>query len=72
MVKDWSPGVVSMLMHSTLSWLAVVIELGHGLLLLVDQYFRYNVADVFIPFVGPYRPLAVGLGVPSPSGLGWR
>ncbi len=61
-VKDWSPGVVSMLMHSTLSWLAVVIGLGHGLLLLVDQYFQYNVADVFIPFVGPYRPLAVGLG----------
>jgi predicted ferric reductase len=61
-VKDWSPGILSLLMHSTISWLAVVMGIGHGLLLLVDQYFKYQVADVFIPFIGPYRPLAVGLG----------
>jgi predicted ferric reductase len=61
-VKDWSPGVLSMLIHSTISWLAVVMGIGHGLLLLADQYFKYHLADIFIPFIGPYRPLAVGLG----------
>lgn len=61
-VKDWSPGVLSMLLHSTLSWLALVIGLGHGLLLMADKYFHYQISDIFVPFTGPYRPLAAGLG----------
>jgi len=61
-VKDWSPGVLSMLLHSTLSWLAVGFGLGHALLLMVDSYFSYTIQDVLVPFIGPYRPLAVGLG----------
>ncbi|MEZ4670738.1 MAG: ferric reductase-like transmembrane domain-containing protein [Anaerolineae bacterium] len=61
-VKDWSPGVLSMVMHSTLSWLAVILAAGHALLLLVDSYFHYSLSDVVIPFTGPYRPFAVGLG----------
>jgi predicted ferric reductase len=61
-VKDWSPGAVSMTLHSTLSWLAVMVGLVHALLLLLDDYFTYTLADLFVPFVGPYRPEAVGLG----------
>ncbi|MFN8376453.1 MAG: ferric reductase-like transmembrane domain-containing protein [Anaerolineae bacterium] len=61
-VKDWSPGVLSMLLHSTISWLAVVFSLTHALLLLLDKYVPYTLADILIPFTGPYRPLAVGLG----------
>lgn len=61
-VKDWSPGAVSMTLHSTLSWLAVIVGLVHALLLLLDDYFTYTLADLFVPFVGPYRPEAVGLG----------
>ncbi|MBW4437812.1 MAG: ferric reductase-like transmembrane domain-containing protein [Pleurocapsa minor GSE-CHR-MK-17-07R] len=61
-VKDWSPGPVSMTMHSTISWLALLLGLGHALLLLLDKYFSYTLGDLFIPFVGPYRPEAVGLG----------
>lgn len=64
-VKDWSPGIVSMLLHATLSWLAVVFGIGHGMLLLVDKYYTYQMSDILIPFTGPYRPLAVGLGVVS-------
>ncbi len=60
-VKDWSPGVVSMTLHSTISWLALIIGLIHALLLLFD-YFAYTVGDLFVPFTGPYRPEAVGLG----------
>ncbi len=61
-VKDWSPGVVSMTLHSTISWLALVLGLIHALLLMFDSYFSYTLGDLFIPFTGPYRPEAVGLG----------
>jgi len=61
-VKDWSPGVVSMTIHSTISWLALVLGLVHALLLLFDNYFTYTLGDLFVPFTGPYRPEAVGLG----------
>jgi len=61
-VKDWSPGPVSMTVHSTISWLALVIGLLHALGLLFDSYFTYTLGDLFVPFIGPYRPEAVGLG----------
>lgn len=61
-VKDWSPGVVSLTLHSTISWLALVLGLIHALLLLFDDYFAYALGDLFVPFAGPYRPEAVGLG----------
>jgi DMSO/TMAO reductase YedYZ heme-binding membrane subunit len=54
-----------MLMHASLSWLAVGFGLVHGLLLMRDDYFTYRLTDVLIPFTGPYRPLAVGLGILS-------
>lgn len=61
-VRDWSPGPVSITMHSTISWLALIVGLIHALLLLLDNYFTYTLGDLFIPFTGPYRPEAVGLG----------
>ncbi|MCA9913756.1 MAG: hypothetical protein KC496_10425, partial [Anaerolineae bacterium] len=33
-VKDWSPGPVSLTLHSTVSWLALALGLIHGLLLM--------------------------------------
>jgi predicted ferric reductase len=42
----------------TLSLLAV-----HALALLGDRYVAFDALDVLLPFVSPYRPLAVGLGV---------
>jgi methionine sulfoxide reductase heme-binding subunit len=61
-VKDWSPGPVSLTLHSTISWLALLLGTGHGLLLLFDKYFTYSLADILVPFTGPYRPEAVGMG----------
>ncbi|MCB9437648.1 MAG: ferric reductase-like transmembrane domain-containing protein [Anaerolineales bacterium] len=61
-VKDWSPGVLSMTLHSAISWLAVLFAGFHAFLLLFDDYFTYRIFDLLIPFIGPYRPLAVGLG----------
>lgn len=61
-VKDWSPGPVSLTVHSTISWLALILGLVHALLLMLDKYFTYTLGDIFIPFTGPYRPEVVGLG----------
>jgi predicted ferric reductase len=61
-IKDWSPGPVSLLLHATTSWLAVILGFSHAGLLLFDKYYHYTPVDLLVPFVGPYRPLAVGLG----------
>ena len=62
-LKDWSPGPLSMLLHATTSWLAVVLSAAHALLLMFDQYYSYALSNLVVPFTGPYRPFAVGLGV---------
>lgn len=61
-VKNWAPGPVAMTVHSTISWLALLLGLVHALLLRFDDYFAYSFSDIFIPFTGPYRPIFVGLG----------
>ncbi len=62
-LKDWSPGPLSLLLHATTSWLAVVLAAAHALLLLFDGFYTYTLPDLIVPFIGPYRPFAVGLGV---------
>jgi len=62
-IKDWSPGPMALLIHTTVSWLAVGLSLAHAGMLLFDTYFKYKVTDLIIPFVGPYRPVEVGLGI---------
>src|SRR5258706_7177033 len=66
LIKDWTPGTVSMLFHSTISWLAVVFSLAHVGLLLFDTYYSYKLTDLVIPFVGPYRPFVVVFGIITP------
>ena len=61
-VKDWSPGALSLTMHTAVAWLGLILGFTHALLLLADTYFSYTLSAVLIPFTGPYRPLAVGLG----------
>lgn len=61
-VKDWSPGALSMSLHSAVSWLALILGFLHALLLMWDKYFSYSLKDILVPFSGPYRPIAVGLG----------
>ncbi len=65
LIRNWSPGPLSMVMHSTLSWLALSFAALHALLLMADKYLPYQLTEVLIPFTGPYRPLAVGLGTVS-------
>lgn len=63
LIKETIPAALSLAMHNILSWLAVVLTGLHALALLWDSYYAYTVADLTIPFIGPYRPGWVGLGI---------
>ncbi len=49
--------------HEFLSLLAIGFTVLHVVVLLGDRYLPFSVAQVLIPFVAPYRPLWVGIGV---------
>ena len=49
--------------HEFISLLAVGFTLVHIGVLMVDQYLPYSVAQILIPFISPYRPVWVGIGV---------
>lgn len=64
-VKEWSPGTLSVLLHNSVSWLGIGFAALHAILLLFDEYVTYRPVEIIIPFLGPYRPVAVGLGITS-------
>lgn len=49
--------------HEFLSLLAIGFTALHLGALLFDRYMPYNLAQLFIPFLSPYRPFWVGIGV---------
>ncbi len=49
--------------HQFISLLSVGFLLIHMLVLLIDRYLPYSVAQILIPFISPYRPFWVGIGV---------
>lgn len=49
--------------HRFVGALAVVFTTVHMAALLADSYIEFGLEDLFIPFVSPWRPVAVGLGV---------
>ncbi len=51
--------------HQFISLLSIFFLLVHILVLLVDRYLPYSVAQILIPFISPYRPFWVGIGVIS-------
>ncbi|MCA9971354.1 MAG: ferric reductase-like transmembrane domain-containing protein [Anaerolineales bacterium] len=62
-IKETVPAALSLGMHNILSWLAIALAGVHAAALLFDSYYTYTLADLTIPFVGPYRPEWVGLGI---------
>lgn len=50
-------------LHQWLSALALALTGAHALALVGDRFVRFDVLDVMVPFLAPYRPVAVGLGV---------
>ncbi|MCL4559623.1 MAG: ferric reductase-like transmembrane domain-containing protein [Chloroflexi bacterium] len=51
--------------HQFLSLLAVGFIFLHVVVLMMDQYLPFSIAQVLVPFIDPYRPLWVGIGIIS-------
>ena len=50
-------------MHSFLNWLGLGFAALHGIILIGDHFIKIGLAEVFTPFLSPYRPVPVGLGI---------
>jgi predicted ferric reductase len=57
------PPALALGLHSFINWSAVAMVGLHALILLGDNFIKMTLSDLIIPFVSPYRPLAIGLGV---------
>jgi len=53
---------VSFTLHQDLSAIGLGLALVHAAMLTLDHSVPFSVAQVLIPFSGPYRPLWVGVG----------
>jgi predicted ferric reductase len=51
--------------HEFISLLAIGFTLVHVLVLTLDKYLPYTFAQILVPFISPYRPFWVGVGVIS-------
>ncbi len=51
--------------HQFISLLSIGFALLHILVLSLDRYLPYSTLQILIPFLSPYRPLWVGIGVIS-------
>jgi predicted ferric reductase len=51
--------------HEFISLLSVAFTLVHVLVLALDRYLPYTFAQILVPFISPYRPFWVGVGVLS-------
>jgi predicted ferric reductase len=49
--------------HEFISLLAVAFTLVHVIVLTFDRYLPYSLAQILVPFISPYRPFWVGIGV---------
>ena len=50
-------------LHRWLSPIALATAFAHGAVLVAGSHVPFDALDVLLPFVAPYRPVAVGLGV---------
>ena len=62
-MKEVTPPALALSIHNFISWLALTFAGLHAYLLLFDRYYTYRLWDILIPFTGPYKPLAAGLGI---------
>lgn len=61
-IKEMVPAPITLAMHNYLSWTAIGLSLFHAFVLLFDGYYTYTVANLLVPFTGPYKPGWVGVG----------
>jgi methionine sulfoxide reductase heme-binding subunit len=53
---------VSFALHKDLSIVGLALLAVHGLLLLGDESFSFDLRSIVVPFASPYAPLEVGIG----------
>lgn len=63
LIKEWVPPAVALALHEWLSWTGIGLSVFHAFVLLYDSYYTYTVAHLLIPFIGPYNPMWVGVGI---------
>ncbi len=56
--------------HRWISGTSLALVAGHALVLVGDATVRFDALDLLVPFLAPYRPLAVGLGTIAAYGAG--
>ena len=49
--------------HQFISLLSIAFVVVHVVVLLLDRYLPYSVWQILVPFISPYRPIWVGIGV---------
>jgi sulfoxide reductase heme-binding subunit YedZ len=49
--------------HQFISLLSIAFVVLHVAVLLFDRYLPYSLGQILVPFISPYRPFWVGLGV---------
>lgn len=49
--------------HRWLSAAALSLSAAHAIPLLGDRYVSFDVLDIVVPFLAPYRPVSVGMGI---------
>ncbi len=49
--------------HQFISLLSIAFVILHVAVLLVDRYMPYSIWQILVPFISPYRPFWVGVGV---------
>ena len=59
----WISRARTVAVHQWLSAVTLGLIAAHGLLLLGDDFISFDLLDAIVPFIGPYRPESVGLGV---------
>lgn len=62
-IKEIIPAPITLAMHNYLSWTAIGLSIFHAFVLLFDGYYTYTIANLLIPFTGPYKPGWVGIGI---------
>ena len=50
-------------LHRWLGWLSVIFTALHMTSLVADSYVHFTLANVLVPFTGPWKPFAVSLGI---------
>ena len=49
--------------HEFISLLSIAFTLVHVSVLMLDRYMPYSLVQILVPFISPYRPFWVGVGV---------